>query len=472
MSEPVAEVLVVDDNEENRDLLTRRLRRRGYAVTAVEDGFAALEVLAARPFDLVLLDVLMPGLSGLDVLRALRQEHSPAALPVIMATARSDTEDVVEAMQLGATDYVTKPINLPVLLARIEAQLSMRRAAPEPPPEPPSVATLAVGSVLDGRYELTAELGRGGFSVVYRARQVSTGQEVAIKLIRPDLAASSADPAGEAAGFAQEMRLIGQLRHPNIVRLIDSGALGDGHVYTVLECVDGRTLFEVLRDDGPLPPAEARRLMLQVLEALSCAHTAGVVHLDLKPENIMVVASGVRRSALVLDFGLAELIQPGAAVAGELRGTPAYMAPERLRREPLTPRCDLYAWGLIFIEALTGRRAVQRVSRGSVILEHLSQRPLAVPPEVVHPALRRLIARAVAKRAEERYASAEELLADLEALPLDDRSVALPAVVRPDRASDESPTRRARARSRTLGDVFAAPPGDETEPLPTEIDPS
>jgi len=121
-------LLIVDDNPENRDMLGRRLQRRGFEVAEAEDGARALELIAAREFDLVLLDVMMPVMDGLEALRRIRATRSVAELPVIMATAKGESEDVVEALRLGANDYVTKPINFPVALARIETQLSLRRA--------------------------------------------------------------------------------------------------------------------------------------------------------------------------------------------------------------------------------------------------------------------------------------------------------------------------------------------------------
>jgi sigma-B regulation protein RsbU (phosphoserine phosphatase) len=121
-------LLVVDDDEANRDMLSRRLERKGFAVTVAEDGNRAIELVRERPFDLVLLDVLMPGLSGLEVLRELRLAYRATELPVIMATSLAESGDVVEALRLGANDYVCKPLDFPVVLARIQAQLSLKRA--------------------------------------------------------------------------------------------------------------------------------------------------------------------------------------------------------------------------------------------------------------------------------------------------------------------------------------------------------
>src|SRR5881397_328956 len=121
-------LLVVDDNPMNRDMLARRLTRRGYTVTVAEDGYQALAMIEAQQFDLVLLDIMMPGISGLDVLKTLRQRYAVADLPVIMVTAKDESDDIVAALQLGANDYVTKPLDFPVVLARVQTQLSLRRA--------------------------------------------------------------------------------------------------------------------------------------------------------------------------------------------------------------------------------------------------------------------------------------------------------------------------------------------------------
>ncbi len=119
-------VLVVDDNELNRDMLGRRLEKKGYRVLTACDGASALDLIAAQPIDLVLLDIEMPGLTGLDVLREVRKTRTGLQLPILMATARTDSADMVEALEAGANDYVVKPLDFPVVLARVEAQLRLR----------------------------------------------------------------------------------------------------------------------------------------------------------------------------------------------------------------------------------------------------------------------------------------------------------------------------------------------------------
>ena len=120
-------LLVVDDNEMNRDLLSRRLRKKGHRVAVADGGAAALEMIGAESFDLVLLDIMMPGIDGMEVLERIRGEHDPDELPVIMATAKSESEDIVAALKIGANDYVTKPFDFPVVLARVQTQLAVKK---------------------------------------------------------------------------------------------------------------------------------------------------------------------------------------------------------------------------------------------------------------------------------------------------------------------------------------------------------
>lgn len=159
-------LLVVDDNEANRDILSRRLERSGFTVLVAADGPSALDIVERSRVDLVLLDIMMPGMNGIDVLKVLRATHSAAELPVIMATAKTDSEDVVEALTLGANDYVTKPIDFPVVLARVQAHLRTRRmlltrdgavAIPTPTPRGTPAAAgapIGPGTIIADKYRI------------------------------------------------------------------------------------------------------------------------------------------------------------------------------------------------------------------------------------------------------------------------------------------------------------------------------
>lgn len=273
---------------------------------------------------------------------------------------------------------------------------------------------------LPGGYEVVRRLASGGFGTVYEARQLSTGQRVAIKILHPGGAASPGQPVELPDRLRREMRLCSELSHPNIVRLIDSGETEAGLLYAVFEFVPGTTLREVLDREGSLEVGEAVHLMAQVLDALSSAHALGIVHRDLKPENVMISRTGVRRNALVLDFGLGGLLDrgngstDGDAASGAFVGTPAYAAPEQIRGEALSIRCDLYSWGLVFIECLTGEPAVGRGSPAEVVHRQLDDGAVPIPEMVRGQPLGRLLQVVTAKRVVERDATAEGLLRALD----------------------------------------------------------
>ncbi|MGK3987476.1 TOMM system kinase/cyclase fusion protein [Sorangium sp. So ce136] len=281
---------------------------------------------------------------------------------------------------------------------------------------------IASGSVFQGRYEIVSVLRESGFADVYQGRQLATGQAVAIKVMHPMRGGKPADVARRCARFHQETRFCAQLHHPNIVRLIDAGQTDEGTLYTIFELVPGQNLAEVLAGEIALEPREARHLMLQVIDALGCAHAQSVVHRDLKPSNIMVVSTGARRNALVLDFGI------GALIAGAMEGveakltpsneilcTPAYAAPEQLLGEPVSVRSDLYAWGLVFLECLTGRPSIEGRSLQEVLFRQASSEPIPIPRALLGHPLGALLRRATRKDVAERVVTASGLLRELEA---------------------------------------------------------
>jgi TOMM system kinase/cyclase fusion protein len=279
---------------------------------------------------------------------------------------------------------------------------------------------LRAGSILQGRYEITTALGSGGFGAVYKAIQLATHQPVAIKVMHPIADELEAKRDNRVARFRREMDLCARLQHPNIVGLVDSGQTDDGRLFAAFQFASGRGLDRVLLEDGPMSPRETRYLMSQVLDALSCAHNLGVVHRDLKPANIMLVSTGTRRNALVLDFGIGamahDLTDPSQAkLTGqhEWLGTPHYTAPEQIRGYPPTSQSDIYSWGLVYLECLLGYPVIA----GTPVMAwmfHLGPDPVPIPPQLRHHPLGRLLHRAVIKDVTERTATAANLLRELD----------------------------------------------------------
>ena len=273
------------------------------------------------------------------------------------------------------------------------------------------------------RYEVIEAIGSGSFSAVYRARQRATGQEVAVKVLYPPRAADGRVDTIGLQRFRREAQVCAAFHHPNIVRLIDAAGFDHPPFFVVFEFVPGWNLADLLAAQGALGLHDATHLMIQVLDALSCAHAGGVIHRDLKPANIMISSTGARRNAYVLDFGLASITaetqaaSPRLTLRGEFLGTAAYCAPEQLVGGAATPGSDLYSWGLIFLECLTGVHALEGRSVQEVVHKQLSPDPIPVPADLP-PDIREILVAVTQKDATRRPSSSLEVLRALQAPPL------------------------------------------------------
>ena len=258
-----------------------------------------------------------------------------------------------------------------------------------------------------GRFEIRRELGRGAQSVVYLGFDPHLQREVAIKTLHLGGAVPDEQTREESARLMAEARTVSQLRHANIVPIFEAGE-DNGDPYLVFELVDGVDLGQLLRRDGPLGPARAAEVMLAVVGALVAAHGQGVIHRDLKPSNILIDAAGMPR---VMDFGIsvgvaADALQE-ALVA--LLGTPAYMAPEYVVSGVVSPAGDIYAAGLILLELLTGRRAIEGKSV-SEILKRVATQTLVLPTDIaIEDRLANIILKACSRDPAARYADAGQM---------------------------------------------------------------
>src|SRR4051812_4718484 len=228
----------------------------------------------------------------------------------------------------------------------------------------------------ESRYRIERTLGRGGMATVYLARDRELDRRVAVKV----LAGNLADDESYRARFLREARLAARLAHPNVVRVFDAGADGQGGLQIVREYVDGATLAGELRRRGPLPPAEVAELGVQLCGALEAAHEAGLVHRDVKPQNILVARDG---TAKLSDFGIARSHDSTILTEhGSVLGTAAYLAPEQARGEPVGAPADLYSLGVVLYEALTGRLPHEGSSLPELVLRR-EREPVRPPGEVI-----------------------------------------------------------------------------------------
>ena len=281
--------------------------------------------------------------------------------------------------------------------------------------------TLKTGTQL-GRYEVRSLIGAGGMGEVYHASDPKIGRDVAIKILP---AALSGD-ADRLARFEQEAQALGSLNHPNILAIYDVQT-GDGVPYVVSELLEGETLRDRMAS-GAVPQRKALDFALQIANGLAAAHERGIVHRDLKPENVFVTSDGRLK---ILDFGLAKLMEPdndGVAtdlpsrklktVPGTVMGTIAYMSPEQVRARPLDHRTDIFSFGVIFYEMLSGKRAFDGDSTADLMSAILREEPprLSATNSNVSPALERVIEHCLEKSPDERFRSARDLAFAIEAL--------------------------------------------------------
>jgi len=277
-----------------------------------------------------------------------------------------------------------------------------------------------------GSYRLGELLGSGGMGEVYRATHRMLARPAAIKLIRPEVLASSDDAAAQLAmtRFKREAEAAARLRSPHTVELYDFGVAEDGTLYAVMELLEGMTLQELVREHGPLPAARVVHIVRQVCDSLEEAHASGLVHRDIKPANIHLGQLGLRHDFVkVLDFGLVKSVierEPGLATEiGLTPGTPAYMAPEATGAERVDARADIYAVGCVAYHLLTGRLVFEGSSGLQVMARHLQEAP--VPPsrrteQLVPTELDQLILACLAKEPADRPQTATAVAAALEAI--------------------------------------------------------
>ncbi|HMZ78321.1 MAG TPA: protein kinase [Acidobacteriota bacterium] len=414
-----ADILVVDDNALNIRVLVEILQRRGFSVQSATNGPDALKMAQENPPDLVLLDVLMPVMNGYQVCRLLRANAATQNTPIIFLSALNEPLDKVEAFNVGATDYISKPFNAREVLARIESQLKIQGLRKELEAKQRdlerrneelarkneelmqsqralmkahrninlvfSVFTDALlGTVLDDKYLLEEKIGEGGFGSVYRATQIELQRPVAIKVFRPsDLYPQS--PEAQLERFRMEGISACRIQHPNAVSVLDFGITSAGIPYLVMELLNGRTLATELDDKKSLSIKRCAEIVIPVCHLLTKAHEMGMVHRDIKPDNIFLHQSDGVEIIKVVDFGIAKLLvdsseveyRSNLTITGNLVGTPVYMSPERLKGSAYGVQSDIYSLGITLYQILCGRLPFEtsKTEIYNLVAWHLTQKP-------------------------------------------------------------------------------------------------
>lgn len=273
------------------------------------------------------------------------------------------------------------------------------------------------GVVLGGKYRIVSKIGSGGIGAVYAAEHVALGSQVAVKVLR----GAAARDASEIARLRREAQVQVSIEHPNVVRTLDLDQMPDGSIFVVMELLRGQSLAEKMMREGPVAPGFAVPAFVQACRALAAAHERGIVHRDMKPGNIFLCEDG---TAKVLDFGMSKFASAESLTQeGYTLGTPEYMAPEQCIGAPVEARTDLYAFGVLMYEALTGDLPIQSSSRRELLELHQRQRPKSMrerrPDLGIPEALDLAVMKTLEKRLDDRPASARDLERMLAAIPLD-----------------------------------------------------
>ncbi len=280
-----------------------------------------------------------------------------------------------------------------------------------------------IGQTIQGKYKIIEKIGQGGMGVVYKVEHLLTpGKFFALKLIHPHL---SQDPMVKKR-FLREVEMALNFVHENAVQIRDFGNLETGELYFTMDFIDGKSLKDILREEGRLEPARAINLIIQVIRALGKGHEQGIVHRDIKPDNILITKTRHgQEQAMVLDFGIAKAFEGDGGTltqVGGIVGTPKYMSPEQIQGQQVDHMTDLYSAGVILYEMITGRVPFEGDSTTAIMLKHIGAQPMSprkICPDLNLPIeLEHVVLRALAKDKRSRFQSAQDFIQALESIPL------------------------------------------------------
>jgi len=412
-------ILCVEDDMVMQGVYRAILSQRGYQVAVHGSALSALAALANCRPQMLIIDLGLPDMSGLDLVRQLQADPAVSGIPFMIVSSREEEETIAASLELGAIDYLVKPFRPAELLAKVGTCISRRALG--------RIRQHHATQLFDGRYELLQKLGSGGSSTVYRARDQNHPEwgEVALKIY--DLGFMQVYRVEDMLSrFLREAYQLSKLHHPHIVELRDFGRITSGQFYLVMEFVAGETLQDILIHHGTLAEGETVFIGYRMAEILEYLQGQNLQHRDINPRNIMIAGDGDLK---VIDFGLARTLRDTLAVEGDLiMGTPLFIAPELLvaGHEP-TIASDVYSLGVTLYLCLC-RYVPFRGSPQEVIAQQSQHGlpPLALAMPELSSGFTRLIDAMLSPLPNERPSPAELTLAFADLLN-DDELVAEPS---------------------------------------------
>jgi eukaryotic-like serine/threonine-protein kinase len=452
-------ILLVDDDVTNLEVLRQTLRGPNYRLFVARNGEDAIKIARRERPLVILLDVVMAGIDGYETCRRLKSDPETRDAAVIFLSALTDATDKVRGFEAGAVDFITKPFEGDEVIARVKIhlaiQLILRRQAEaglpaarhEETDDAPTIGYVAgrdgsgdsvfqTGDIVAFRFRIVRYLARGGMGELYEAEDLELRGRVALKTSLSTIA----DDEASIALFKREVHLARQVTHPNVCRIYDvfrhrwPRADGPGRdvIFLAMELLHGETLADRLHQEGRFPTADVLPMALQMAAGLSAAHRVGVVHRDFKSQNVMLVkpnAPDHEMRVVVTDFGLAQRSARDEATgfsmsiseSGVMSGTPAYMAPEQVEGGPMSPATDVYAFGVVLYELVTGVRPFVADTPIKTAIKRLQEPPPS--PRVHVPDLDRrweaTILRCLERAPADRFSSVSEIIASLEGAPVE-----------------------------------------------------
>lgn len=403
--EPLGKILLVDQDPEVNQQLKLRLEQAGYRVVVAESGAKALEAIVHQPLDLILMELLLPGLRGLELLQMIRSARSRLELPILILSSCTDPDTMVAAFDLGADDFMTKPFNPEVVLARIRSQITLAATRKASAPKQQN----RIGG---GRYQIERLIGIGGFTQTYLARDLHRPGNP--RCVVKHLNMGNREGGGKEhkkvmevakAAFEREAEILEKLgSHPHIPKLL-AHFEEDGQFYLVQEFIQGSSLRQQANQGVIWSPAQTAYFLCELLQILTFVHQHGVIHGDIKPSNIIQTQGNKRTHFTLIDFGAIKHIrdQPNEHITSFI-GTTGYAPYEQYAGRPRF-NSDIFALGRVAVEMSTG------------ILPEVGE-PLeeAIPFGFGDPCLLAILERMIAPDADERYPTAQSVLEEIQHL--------------------------------------------------------